>query len=372
MTAIERAETWLRTWDSQGIHRTGTAGDQAGADWLLAELRAMGLAPVAEAFPFDRIDPVETYLELGGQRIPGIPVFDSPTTDGVSGVLGESIALAALSPRAVYGPTWRDLRRDPAQRGLIVICAGEHPGMGLLNAEQFKAPFGAPAIHVDTDAGPALQAAAEARMPVRLVSRYDRIRATARNIVVTLPCTDRSCQPVVVMTPRSSWWQSTAERGGGLVCWLETVRALLANPPGCDVVLTANSGHELGHIGLDAFQDGRRGWDRPNGAIWVHYGANIGATGGRLSIMSGDPVLPGLMRDALVAAGQGADEIADPSVVPSGETRDIHRAGGRYVTLVGTSPLFHLPQDRFPHAVDVSAIARYAAGAASMVVALTR
>ena len=55
------------------------------------------------------------------------------------------------------------------------------------------------------------------------------------------------------MTPRSSWWQSTAERGGGLVAWLETLRALLAAPPARPVIFTANSGHELGHLGLDDF-----------------------------------------------------------------------------------------------------------------------
>lgn len=372
MNAIERAETWLRAWDSQGIHRTGTPGDEAGADWLLAELRGMGLTPVAEPFPLDRVDPVETWLQIGEARIAGVPVFDSPSTDGVAGVLGDSIAVAELHPRAVYGPSWRTLRQDPIQRGLVVVCAGDQPGLGLLNAEQFKAPYGAPAIHVDTSAGPAVAEAARARVPARLVSRYDRVRATARNVVVTLPGRDRSRLPVVVMTPRSSWWQSTSERAGGLVCWLETIRALLASPPGCDVVLTANSGHELGHIGLDAFQEGRRGWDQPSGAIWVHYGANIGAAGGRLSIMSADPALAQRMQDALGAAHQPAEEIAGPTVVPSGETRDIHRAGGRYVTLVGSNPLFHLPQDRFPHAVDVPAIARLAAGAAAMVVDLTR
>jgi hypothetical protein len=48
--------------------------------------------------------------------------------------------------------------------------------------------------------------------------------------------------------------------------------------------------------------------------------------------------------------------------VPAGETRDIHRAGGRYVTLVGSNPLFHLPQDRWPHAVDTDVVTRVAAG----------
>jgi hypothetical protein len=58
--------------------------------------------------------------------------------------------------------------------------------------------------------------------------------------------------------------------------------------------------------------------------------------------------------------------------VPTGETRDIHRAGGCYVTLVGSNPLFHLPQDRWPHAVDASAVARVAAAASRLVLGLTR
>jgi len=53
------------------------------------------------------------------------------------------------------------------------------------------------------------------------------------------------------MTPHSSWWRSTAERGGGLVCWLESLCALIAAPRACNVIFTANSGHELGHLGLD-------------------------------------------------------------------------------------------------------------------------
>ena len=44
--------------------------------------------------------------------------------------------------------------------------------------------------------------------------------------------------------------------------------------------------------------------------------------------------------------------------------------GGRYITLVGTNRLFHLPRDRWPHAVDVPAIERVAAAAAAMVRAL--
>ncbi len=177
------------------------------------------------------------------------------------------------------------------------------------------------------------------------------------------------------MTPRSSWWQSTAERGGGLVCCLETLRALITAPPVCDVVFTANSGHELGHLGLDDFIARRPGWDRPinqGGAVWVHYGANIGAVGGALFVLSGSADLAARAAEELTSVGYSPVRIAPPSQVPSGETRDIHRAGGRYVTLVGSNPLFHLPQDRWPDAIDVVTIAKVAAAAARFVVSLTR
>ena len=44
----------------------------------------------------------------------------------------------------------------------------------------------------------------------------------------------------------------------------------------------------------------------------------------------------------------------------------------RYLTLVGSNPLFHLPQDRWPHAVDASAVARVAAATSRLVLGLTR
>jgi hypothetical protein len=78
------------------------------------------------------------------------------------------------------------------------------------------------------------------------------------------------------------------------------------------------------------------------------------------------------MHGALTAAGQPPNSMAPITQVPNGETRDIHGAGARYVTLVGGNPLFHLPQDRWPGAVDVPVIERVAAGASAMVRALAR
>jgi hypothetical protein len=377
------AAAWLEAWDGHGLHRTATAGDEAGADWLAREAAALGAAPTVEEFALDRLDPVAAGLEIDGETIPGVPVFDAPASDG-AGVVGRlgmpgggaAIAVAELSPQIVYTPEYRALRRRPGQDALAILCRGEQPGLGLLNAEQFREPYGAPAIHVASEARERVLAAAARGALARLVNESRRAPARGCNVVAALPGRDPARRPVVVMTPRSSWWQSTAERGGGLVCWLETLRALLAAPPGCDTVFTANSGHELGHLGLDEFIRRRPGWERApaaGGALWVHYGANIGAAGGALSVLASKPDLASRAAAELARARQPPETVgAPPAAPPSGETRDIHRAGGDYLTLVGANRLFHLPQDRWPHAVDLAAVAAIAAAAARLVLVLTR
>jgi hypothetical protein len=373
--ARQRAVGWLMAWDAQGAHRTATAGDAAGAEWLAAEAAALG-APGAmdvsiEEFALDRLDPVEAFLEIGDERIAAVPAFDAPATDaaGVAGRLGSDIAVAELSPRAVYSGEYRRLRQGGGRRGFVILCAGEEPGMALLNAEQFRLPYGAPAIHVASEARRAVLAAAARGDAARLVAASRRVPAFARNVVVTLAGTGGDRTPLVVMTPRSSWWQSTAERGGGIVCWLESLRALVALPPRRRVIFTANSGHELGHLGLDDFVARRSGCEER--ATWVHYGANIGAVGGSLSLMSASDDLRDLAA-AHLRPPAPPPTLAPKTLVPSGETRDIHQQGGRYLTLVGTNRWFHLPQDRWPHSTDAAAIAVVAQAAAQIVLALSR
>lgn len=381
---VLRATTWLRAWDSHGNHRTATQGDEQGADWLAAEARALGATPSFESFPLDRVDTDAAFLEIEGERIPGEPMQDAPDTpDGRVMALASTgnnlaepsqadIHVMELAPTAVYSPDFARFRRESRSKALVVITKGAAPGLALLNAEAFKSPFGPPILQVSSVAGPRILDAVRRGAALRVVLRTRRTRTKARNVVVTIPGRDRSRPKLVVMTPRSSWYQSTAERGGGLVCWLEALRALMASPPGRDVVLTANSGHEIGHIGLDDFLARRPGWDQPGGASWIHYGANIGSAGGELHILSNADDLRTLFQAELTTARFPANRLAEKTFVPNGETRDIHKAGGHYLTLMGTNRLFHLPQDRFPDSVDVEAIARIAAGSAAAVATLSK
>ena len=367
-----RTAQWLTAWDSHDIHRTATPGDTAGADWLTNEARALGATVTIETFPLARYDPLIAFVELEGTRYPGVAMFDAPDTpDGrihaLATMIGSGeghVALGEYSPLAVYSPEFTRMRRDSKALVLVIVTKGGAPGLALLNAEAFTAPYGPSVLQVPSETGDILLPAVARGAAMRVAIRSTRTRVEARNVVVTLKGRNPSRPPLVVMTPRSSWWVSTAERGGGLVCWLEALRATLATPPACDVVFTANSGHELGHIGLDAFIAHRPGWIER--ATWVHFGANIGAAGGTLSVVSGTASLRTQTSDALSAAGQPHTP-APSATVPNGETRDIHRAGGRYITFVGSSKLFHLPQDRLPTSVDQPALTRIAATAAHLV-----
>src|SRR5580704_9444104 len=122
--AKARAVAWLTAWDSQGIHRTGTTGDEAGALWLARQAAGLGIDVTKEVFELERLDPVACYLELDGKRISGVPAFDAPPTngDGMTGTLSlsghdQAILVAQLSPRSVYTGEYERLRRDTAQQG---------------------------------------------------------------------------------------------------------------------------------------------------------------------------------------------------------------------------------------------------------------
>ncbi len=357
------ADPWvegvLRAYDAQGHHRTGHLADAENADWLAAEARSLGAEVTFEEFAIDRVEPAACHIDIGGLRIPAVPMFDAAFTgpEGIAGRLGSGpgaeIGLQTLSPLSIYQPAYEQFRRSPGARALITVTSGGRDGLALFNAESFLHPYGVPTVLVSSREGARLSAAAARGDTARVVAEVRRIPTTVRNVVAHVPGRTAGGRPLLVMTPRSGWWHCASERGGGLVCWLAVLRALRAQPPAADVTLVASSGHELGHIGLDDFMA-----RRPTlvaGGDWLHFGANIGARDGTLMLQSPQQDLRTLGATALETAGHPAAGLSPPTQVPFGESRAIHRAGGRYLTFIGSNALFHLVEDRWPEALDLGA-----------------
>ena len=66
-----------------------------------------------------------------------------------------------------------------------------------------------------------------------------------------------------------------------------------------------------------------------------------------------------LISGALASAGLTVGRRVPRGTVPGGEAENVHRGGGRYVSVIGSNGLFHHPDDRGVHTVDLSAIASF-------------
>jgi|SRR5262245_22202761 len=172
------------------------------------------------------------------------------------------------------------------------------------------------------------------------------------------------------------------KRGGGLACWLELMRILRQAKPVRDVVFVASSGHDLGHLGVNAFVDRRRGIVSTSVA-WIHLGANIGAArnairrlraadatpttspsaslpqAGGNTVQASDDQIERMLAQAMTSTNLTIDVRLPRNRVPGGEAEVVHRGGGRDVSVIGSSDMFHNPPDRDPDVIDARAIGAF-------------
>jgi hypothetical protein len=139
-------------------------------------------------------------------------------------------------------------RREVGHAALVIALRTLGDGLAPLNAPHIADPFGPPVLQVAGQDAALLQRLAREGVPVRVTVTGTRATGQSANVLASLP--GGSLSPLVVMTPRTSWWASTAERGGGVLTWLEVLAALGAAPRRRPVHLAATCGHELGHVGL--------------------------------------------------------------------------------------------------------------------------
>lgn len=369
----QRIGAVIRAYEEQGFHRTGTDVDRMSGDWLAGEVRRIGLEPALEEFPLSRVDPVGASLVVNGRRIEGLPFFDGAFTDpaGIAGPLGTldsdaSIGLAESPPNGSETGALGDARRHNRHQAIVVVTRGARPGFCPSNADSFLRPFGPPVLQVASEEAAFLAECARQGTKAVLTAHVECTQTEAFNVVAVVPGTDKSLAPLVVMTPRSGWWSCASERGGGLACWLEIMRAIRDARPVRDVLFVATSGHELGHLGLDAFMARRPGLV-PAANAWIHLGANIGAAqGSGNNLQASDDAMESLMAEAMTGAGLRIDRRLPRGAVPRGEAENVHRGGGRYISIIGNNDLFHNANDRGADAVDLTVMDRFA-GAFAMV-----
>jgi hypothetical protein len=377
-TVQRRIGTVIRAYEKQGFHRTGTTVDQISGDWLSNEVRQIGLEPMHEEFSLSRVDPVDAFLLANNRRIEGLPFFDGTFTSsaGVAGTLGSlnsdaSIGLTEIPPNAAETGALGKARRQNRHQAIVVITRGTRPGFCPSNAESFVRSFGPPVLQVASEEAPFLADCARPGTKALLTAHVERAQAKAFNVVAVASGGDKSAAPLIVMTPRSGWWWCASERGGGLACWLEIMRAMHDAKPFRDIIFVASSGHEIGHRGIDSFIERRPGIVS-RAKAWIHLGANIGAAQGPANcLQASDDEMQSMMSEVMVKVGLRIDQRLPRGAVPRGEAENVHSGGGRYISVIGNNALFHNTSDRGPDAVDLKVIELFATAFAMVTKTLT-
>ena len=353
----------LIKWDSIELHRTGTKGDEQTAFWLADEIKKCDLQPQLDSFSFTKRTPGKCEVTNGTFKAKGLPMFDGGSTSSkgiteVSGSLNEKnvIAVTKYSSSTMDEASLRlnEARKEDNHLAIIAIAdvAPNAPGLAVLNAESYRKPFGPPVLQVATkeqDWLLKLNKNEELTVSVQLTDE----KSEALNIQTKIEGKDKSLSPLVVMTPKSGWWTCTSERGGGIAIWLNAMRYFAQNKPNRNVIFTANTGHELSHIGLDHFLENNPSLVKEAHA-WVHLGANFAAKKGNVLWQASNKDYMNIGIEEL--ASKGLDEVqAWPvSSRPLGEARNIYDGGGQFISLLGSNSLFHHPEDRWPEAIDMA------------------
>lgn len=367
---LERIARVIAGYDVQGWHRTATNVDDASGQWLAALLSEAGVEAEIEEHRIARFDPELSRIEAGGVTIEGLPAFDGGVTGpgGIAGKLGPpgSDARIAVVDAPLQSAAELDrVRRSGRHAAIVAITRGEAPGLAPHNAPAFRTPYGPPVLQVTSEAAPALADAVARGLRARVVAHGRRVLAIAGNVAGTIEGSDPELPPLLVMTPRSGWWQCASERGGGIAAWLEVARALAERPGARTVHFLASTGHELGHWGLEEFLARRPGL--ASGALaTIHLGAGVGCAAPLRSLLySSGPELRALAVAGFAAASATVPAVPPEGAVPPGESRTIHEAGGRYLSLIAANAHFHLQSDRWPDTVDVPAVAAVATAMAA-------
>ncbi len=363
----------LTQWDDITNHRTATIGDEQTGRWLADALIEAGAGGCLDEFHFRRREVAGSELVFSdGTRITGVPLFDGGITaaSGISATAGVEISVMEFAPfdgdertQALHAA-----RAAGKHQGIIALCAGDavHPGLAVVNAERFAEPYGPPVLQVATEHRQRLQHAVSNREAVRLIMNNKWHRTTAGNVVGKLEGRNPSLAPIVIMTPKSAWWTCTSERGGGIAAWLACAREFSNKQLRHPLIFTANTGHELGHVGLKHYLESNPQLIK-NAHAWVHLGANFISHNAQLYLQASSAAWLDEMQEHFAFWDQQQLVRIPHDQRPLGEARDIYDGAGRYISLVANNRWFHHPDDRLDVSVDMNRAEQSAAAVLKLV-----
>ncbi|MGL9621227.1 hypothetical protein QRQ56_24735 [Bradyrhizobium sp. U531] len=351
---------------SFGLHRFGSPGDRATADWIAGEMKQAGFDVSFQPVVLGRQYVVEqARVEAAGTSVEATP-FWWPPEDQTSFDLSAPLARDGDVAGKIL---WLDLPFDrgaylgPAHRAVIAEAAAKRPAAILLmignpaddrfayNVTQEDAPWPVPVVVVAAKSRAAFERSLAAGTPVTfdVKGHYERDVA-GRNVIAEFGA--GRGPTIVVSTPMTGWYSCVCERGPGIANFLALARTIAAERWPAHVVFIATAGHEIGHGGMELFL--KHGAPAPKDTLaWIHFGSSNACYGFAEGVRTDRPEEERylvLSKSAVALIDEAFAQVAAKRLVTEkqavGELRDVHAAGyANFLGMAGRHRSFHTPSD---------------------------
>ncbi len=278
-----------------GEHRTASDADLRTSQWLAGELRAAGLQATFQTFGLRQFFLRQSRFSIGGKPIRCFPLWFPRSTGSSPITAALAVHDKSAGPRSLQGKIavvrfpfdaraavsegsgHVEVIASAAKAGasaVVAITEGATKEIIALNSPAGAEPWPIPVVLAgERDESVLMAAAGSGEKASLLLDGNDDHEARARNVIARL---DRGKDLIVVSTPQSGWFRCAAERGPGIALFLGLARWASRRPSGSSFLFVSTSGHELGGLGMRAFQ---KDLAPPPGRVlcWLHLGAGIAA-----------------------------------------------------------------------------------------------
>jgi hypothetical protein len=348
------------------LHRFGSPGDHATADWIGGEMKQAGFDVSFQPVVLGRQYVVEqASAEAVGTTVEATP-FWWPPEDKASFHLAAPLARdgdVAGKILLLDLPFDRGAYLGPAHRAAIAEAAAKKPAAILLtignpaddrfayNVTQEDAPWPVPVIVVGAKSRAVFERALASATPVTLdvKGQYER-DVSGRNVIAE---TGAGREPtIVVSTPMTGWYSCVCERGPGIANFLALARTVAAETWPAHFVFIATAGHEIGHGGMELFL--KHGAPAPKDTLaWIHLGSSNACYAFAEGVRSDRPEEERylvLSKSAVALTDEAFAKVEARRLVTEkqavGELRDVHAAGyANFLGMAGRHRTFHTPSD---------------------------
>lgn len=329
----------LKEYCDLGIHRTGTPVDRATIHWFVSELRERGATVERQRYSFDRYEG-RCRVTLDGAEVPSEPLYyEAVGNISTDRPYKGKFAIGSNRVESRLGEFIEEAKRQGAPAA--VIATTDNGGHLVLPNRDVKIHSGLPTALIPGALAERLETAA-------VTLEYEaRLEPGWSENVIAAFGDIKAQNPLLITTPLTGWFRCAGERGPGVVLALEIAGEIAQI---CPVVVVSTTGHELGHLGLHHYLSESSLHPR---AI-LHLGASLAAgvrdNNGQM-VFSPFRLANTNIEGPLYSGLEKALDPLEVSLNPHperwyGEAIDWQRHfHAPMLSFVGTSPLFHTPDD---------------------------